>query len=903
MAYSNRQVYKNVVSQPAEEIAIKHLNYGDMISSTLVLDFKQINTNPRDITYVIVVEDDASYHYFVTSIQFLTKGKFQLGLYRNVWTDVNLSSTFANVLRGTPREATDIANYKPNSMEVNSRKVKEIYITDDFTEMSAGTIAKPSSWGILYTSRLDEEAENPTVELEQPPYVISGTEKLESQYYRDININTPFRYNGLKDKLVVHGIIDRNISRYAVYDVAHSISRGYKTDDLIITNVIKLAEVEAKDFDSLITYIDTNTVIYLGVLLGQFGANTIDEVIAFYIGKNISYFDGPTISYRYTGFNDNLSIKSKFGQPITINNITYTYQTDQFVSEQEDAIIKITEGETTSYYKTVVKKSIAEDNINQSDITVNIESPYNWLPNTYKGIYYPLSIDGIRSFIKEYLRAYDYDKYIDGIFGQDILTATVIGAQYSNRAELNKLNGVIRYKEVYNLLTQSYSYNTLEDFSVSVNKAQINNGLIIAQPYGIIAMPLFDLRIKTISGFIDTSGADSQKLFYALINKYSGGSAPFIIDAQIIPYAPTIFNQNRKTDNGIYVDYSGLSDIIATKTDKYNGTPVIMLNSADINVNRYITLDPYPDIQKEYTCRNYRIQSPAQDGAFDFKFYDYSRVGDKFIEDGAIKGDTYIQIDITLKPFGLYMHASPYVRDNSIVANKEYDDMRGLICGSGIFQSSMTSSAFETYRRENSMFQDIQNRKIESLNINQDVERTSEKMGAVLGTMQATAQGAMSGGAMADFMVMGNNAKGAGAIVGAAAAAAAAATTYAIQYQKNEELRARELADAKYFFDASIKTIKNLPNSVNRVSGLNQDILNHFCVYIEVYDCTAEELALYDILASMCGNRLEVNGIISDYLNNGKFIQAKVFKTGIKAELVSALKNDLEKGVYYYEEI
>jgi len=907
LAYANRRVFKSVISEPDAIVNVKHFDFRDMINSSIVLSDREIPVKPEEITYIIIIDDDKEYHYFTTSLEFLSKGKFRLGLYRNAWVDIDLSNTVGTIIRGTTADKYHIANYKSNSMTVNRTKVREVYITDEFTEQSGGVITKPTAWGILYTAQLDEEADNPYINLDTPPYVVSGDTKFEDTYYRDFSVQTyigstwqttyysyQYKYTGLKDRLLFMALTkngNRNTCRAYFYDMTYDIC--YNTNYRYIYPT-KLTLIQQDTFANWNT-IKENVVQNMFYIEAVVSTNDnitpamVDNFVNTYI-KNcaLRFYRGSRDFNNIIGWNTDNTIINRFGEDITIGGTTYKYQSEEFVNSQEGAIVKVGD----RYYNTTVLRST--DTVNYS-VQQNIDL-YTAFNIIYKEMG-SISKAKLQEYIQDLINFILNNSYAV-INNAPAVIVQTIGYQYQDRVKLNFGNGTTYFNQVVLMHTQSYSYNELDNFSVELDKTKINNGLIISQPYGIIAIPLFDIRYKLNGVIKNASGSDNQKVFYKLINKYSGGSNPFIIDAQIIPYAPTIFKQNRKTDNGVYIDYTNLTDIIANKSSTYSGVPIIMLNSADITVNKYVDLNPYEDIQKEYTLRSYRLQSPGQDAAFDFKYYDYNRYGVPFIEYinnvPTRMGDTMIQIDITLKPFGLYMHASPYVRDNALVANKDYDEIKGLVCGAGVFESTLTSSAYETYRRENSMFSDIQERRIESLNIEHNTERTNETWAGVIGTIQATALGAMAGDAMFGRV---------GAMASGAIAGAMSGGAFIAQYNANETLRQREIEDAWFYYKAQLQTIKNLPNTVNRVSQLNQDILNHFCVYIEVYDATSDENVLYDTFVENVGNRLEINDTVSSYLINGKYIQGRILKSNLRQDVFEAIRNDFEKGVYYYEQV
>lgn len=896
MAYANRNVFKTVTSSPEAVVSIKHFDYGDMINSSVVLSKSQTsNISPRDITYIIINDDGEVTHYFATTVEFLSKNKFRLGLYRNAWVDADLSNTLGRISRGTTTPY-NIANYKPNTIGVNTTKNREVYITDQFTHQTNGLITKPSSWGILYTSKLDDEAENPYIDVGVPPYVVSGTQKLESSYYRDITAvpsTQGFSYtiSNIKDRLMIvlqSGVgYTNNDNKQQIYgmmriynDCTYSLDITPTTISLRITNIGTeilsssiLTEDSFKTGSTYRNYVTPSTLLLtskVSTAQAQVSLQTLENFVSGIYNKPISVYINSLSNYQ----NDN-SLVNQYGSTITANNTQYNFQSKELVNSLDGSIVDI-EGE---YFMTSVS--------------------YNSVAYTQQSTKDTKPIYGGNSFVDDSQSAnwYLFPDYLP--LNKPVVRWGSSNATYTTSLNSTYANNTMTILQDFSILTQSYTYTSLGGFRVTFDKLKLNHSMRMLEPYGIMAIPLFDIKIKQGLDYRETSGIYNQQVFYELITKYSGGSNPFIVDAQIIPYAPTIFKTNHVRGTNEYIDYTNLTDIISTATDTYLGAPCIMLESSDINVDVYINLNPYSDIQKEYTIRNYRLQSPAQDGAIDFKYYDYNRTGQPFTIGGEVVGDTLIQIDITLKPFGLYMHAKPYCRDGSLVALQEFDDMSGMICGQGVFQSSLTSSAFETYKRENSMHTQIQERKIETMNINQGAERTNEKWSVVTSTLQATAMGTLAGASMA-ATTPGKIAAGTVAGVAAGATVVAAGVE---QYKANEELRKAEIKEANDYYNLNLQTIKNLPNTLNRVSSLNQDILNHFCIFVEVYDCTTDERQLYDTYAELLGNNLEINDNIENYLLDGKYIKATIFRSDIKQDIISAIKSDLEKGVYYNEQI
>lgn len=436
-----------------------------------------------------------------------------------------------------------------------------------------------------------------------------------------------------------------------------------------------------------------------------------------------------------------------------------------------------------------------------------------------------------------------------------------------------------------------------------LDKSIINKSTIINEPYAILALPLFALKYSLDGVTVKESNLlDSQKIFYDMIRTYSGTGQ--IADAQVFPYAPEIFKQYYNNDaNGVWVNMQQMNKIgKQAGGDDLNSMPFVVLDNSNINFSYYFNSNPYPDKRKEVTLRKMRLASPNFDSIFEYNYYDFNNEITNWGPQNN-NADSRIDVDITLKPFNIYMHACPYIRDNTLMGSRDFDDLRGLVCGSALYESTLTSSAFETYKRQNTMYEQIQQRTVDSMNINLDVERTNEKYAGILGTLQATAMGALSGGAMADYSILGNNASGVGATIGGAAAGIASAAAYTAQYKANEKLRSRELADQKFYYEANIANIKAQPDSLNRVSSFNQDILNRFGIIIEVYSCTAEEAAIYDRQITAFGHTINITDDLYNHLINGQYIEGMLITSEEPPHIHQRLDEDLRKGVYYYEQI
>lgn len=430
----------------------------------------------------------------------------------------------------------------------------------------------------------------------------------------------------------------------------------------------------------------------------------------------------------------------------------------------------------------------------------------------------------------------------------------------------------------------------------------INRSTIISEPYAILAIPLFELNYRTTQGgaLIKSQMLNTQKVFYDFIRSYSGTGQ--VADAQIIPYAPEVFkNGYRKDADGLWLDMSQMNTVGAQSTGAApTSIPFVVLDNSNINFSFYTNLNPYSHPRKESTLRKMRLVSPNLDSIFEWNYFDFNNE----VTDWGSQhnnADTRIDVQITLKPFATFMHASPYVRDNSLMGRTNFRDLRGLVCGSSIWQSTMTSSAFETFRRQNTMYEQIQQRKVGTLALEHQVEKQNDVVSSIVGTLQGTYYGAMAGsqagGVWEDIF------GGAGGVAGGVAGGAAAGIAYGVQNAANERLRQREAGDLKFYYEANIANIKAQPDTLNRVSSFNQAVLRRFSIVLEVYATTVEEANYYDQYIDTFAYEINIMDNLQNHLITPCYVEGFLPFSDEPPHIHQRLNEDLQKGVYYYESV
>lgn len=501
--------------------------------------------------------------------------------------------------------------------------------------------------------------------------------------------------------------------------------------------------------------------------------------------------------------------------------------------------------------------------------------------------------DGVTIIKDDKYYSYNVDKRYFNIFGNIIskdncgyvICDTLIKQLgYTSYVQLNSnLEDWFNFTAVNSVYQYEYNYKILSEREKGTLTIDVSNENLVDEPYFILVIPLFNTTIKSSIG-ADSSGLTEyniQKLeafnvFNSVIQTLSGDNG-YLVDAQIYPYCP----------------------LLTKCVSSINGIPFFAINSTKYEHYVSVSLGANMDVKKEYIEREYSIVSPEQSSKFTFNFYDYVN---KFNEiNGKNEQPLEIIIKTSLKPFAIISSAviQPY---NDTLAGITYDsDLKGSQPTSNGFECSLSNNAFETYKRNNSNYQQLFDLEKQQMIVADAVETVNDVTGAIVNTVTATAMGAIGGNAMGDAGIAGLfGTKTAGAVAGAAAAGGTVSAAMAVQVAGNMALRAYELYAAQKKFDLEIGTIKNIPNQTNRISSFNEIILQDFWYIIEIYECSEYEKSVVDAFISEYGYGIGVFDFLEKYQKDGWFLRATLVKSNYNVNLHLIAENELAGGIYYY---
>ena len=306
---------------------------------------------------------------------------------------------------------------------------------------------------------------------------------------------------------------------------------------------------------------------------------------------------------------------------------------------------------------------------------------------------------------------------------------------------------------------------------------------------------------------------------------------------------------------------------------KANISIVIYPKKASFSVNIGESLSLRDSMKVEALCNKYRLVSPNYQGSFDFNLAKNGGTCAGFIA------------ECTYKPYTPYIKVAPQF---SWMYGTNYGDCRGLICG-GDFSLGRVSDAWTEYQLQNKNYQNIFNRDIQSLDLQQDIYRRQQYVSGAIGQFVDSAKG-FGAGAMAGPW---------GAAIGATVMGGASTAGYALDMPMMEQqlVDQRQLVIDK--FNYQLGNIKALPYTITKVGAF--DINSKIWPFLEYYTCSQEEkdaLQLKIDYQSMTVMRVDT---LDKYMGSGFFTKAELIRNeniGEDAHMFNEIYNELMKGVY-----
>ena len=394
-----------------------------------------------------------------------------------------------------------------------------------------------------------------------------------------------------------------------------------------------------------------------------------------------------------------------------------------------------------------------------------------------------------------------------------------------------------------------------------------------SSPYYCFAIPYHSVRVIKGNETIITDPRESLLLARNIATQLGS----FCYDVQLLPYFPL----------QSYIDSMGRIDT----TTMPDGT-VAVLESAEgvartflfwitkpnfsFAVSDTIDYSSEPKIQNE--TQFCRLNSPNYAASFDFSV-------------AKNKGVDYWQIDCSYKPYQPYIHVAPNWRG---LYGSDFNDARGLIC-TGDFSIDLMTDKWQEYQIQNKNYNEIFNRQIQSLDLQQSIAKRQEIFGAVAGSLSGAMSGATTG-ALAGGLP--------GAIGGGIAGLGISAVGGVMDIIDNQKLRDDARSSQFDMFNYQLGNVKALPNTLTKVSTYN--INNKIYPFYEIYEATSEEIGALRQRLKWRGYNLGIIGQLSDFQVEGKYFKGKLIRLEEVHDvslgdnhLLENYNSELQQGVYW----
>lgn len=412
------------------------------------------------------------------------------------------------------------------------------------------------------------------------------------------------------------------------------------------------------------------------------------------------------------------------------------------------------------------------------------------------------------------------------------------------------------------------------------------------QPYDVILVPdgrvQYKLDLNGVSSFRYSDAGFANRFISAMLK--IPDASKYIIDIQKLPYTPLsddlFATDNRGTLMVINRAGSGLvegkSYAVAANInpeeqlyDVYGVVFFANTTSFKKRVSADITVPSDPiEFKVANECDKYRIVSPNFNGQFEFSA----------TKNGGITG---FDISCTMIPYQPYIKVAPIFNN---LYGQAFNDARGMICA-GDFSVARTSSEWIEYKKNNKNYQEMFNRQIENMEVNNSISRTSERIAAIAGTVSGAGTGAATG------MLVGG---GYGAAIGAAIGGAAAGAGGIADLVQAEKLRREALDYTKDQFGFKLQNIQAIPYNITKLSSFTEDYKDF--PILEYYTCTDVEKDALRSKIQYNGMTVGAIGYINTYLQNEPtYIKAKLIRLENIAEdfhVVEAIARELNQGVF-----
>ena len=394
-------------------------------------------------------------------------------------------------------------------------------------------------------------------------------------------------------------------------------------------------------------------------------------------------------------------------------------------------------------------------------------------------------------------------------------------------------------------------------------------------PYYCFAIPFNSIAIQKGALMTTTSASSSRQLARQIATQLSS----FCYDVQLLPYFPL----QSYISNTATIDITEMSDkqYAYLKQGESGGITSILFWISEPNFSftiedSIVYNSQEPKIQNE--TQFCRLNSPNYAASFEFSV-------------AKNKGVGYWQVDCSYKPYQPYIHVAPNWKG---LYGSNFNDARGLIC-TGDFSIDLMTDRWQEYQVQNKNYNEIFNRQIQSLDLQQSIAKRQDIFGAVAGSLSGAMSGATTGALLGNLPA---------AIAGGVVGLGVSAVGGVMDVIDNQKLRDDARSSQFDMFNYQLGNVKALPNTLTKVSTYN--INNKIYPFYEIYEATSEEIEALRQQLKWRGYNLGIIGKLSDFQVEGKYFKGKLIRLEENPDsslgdshLIENYNSELQQGIYW----
>lgn len=400
-----------------------------------------------------------------------------------------------------------------------------------------------------------------------------------------------------------------------------------------------------------------------------------------------------------------------------------------------------------------------------------------------------------------------------------------------------------------------------------------NRNHLIDAPYDMFVFPYSDDYSYTVNS---TSYLASKNMAINLAQSICESSGSEVYDIQIVPYCPFSIEQGDWSLFNYQAIYNSSDQVIGYYfwSDRSSKSISVAENRPEL------TLSTNPSYKEITQLNKYILCSPDKNTQWEFN-------------PAMNHGITNWIISYEYRPFSSYLKIEPEF--NWLYGDSFYNDLsdtRGLVINSS-YSLTQLNDAWANYLNNNKNFQQIFDTQI-----NTQIKTYDLQNKAAWDTMvQRSINGSFGGGLYEIANLISGGRLG------------SKADAVRKEQEMTEQIQGLTLAQSRDLFNYQLDNIKNQPDTIKKLTSINVDF--RIFPFVEIYECTEQELTIFRDNIKYNGMTLMVTGFIENYLkdNDETFIQGTLirFNEFEKQEndytLVQRINDELNKGVYITKEV